>query len=152
MPNGRSDELWIPRERFVEFLRNLPSDSEIGHGVGEGLEDKPISAAEMIDLLQKEKDKYIFVEEQDRAWYIVHIDPEYRDDLISVAESSPLYPPLRHFHDEGLEEVGRFWVLKRPPPGDPEVLVPQLIEQLQAFDPNDPDPRMTHPDPHNYFS
>jgi hypothetical protein len=100
MPNGRSGGFLISRADLEQLLRDVPSDAEIGKTLS-----SRVTTAEFIRMLRKQRKNEIVIEEQDNAWYIVHLGV-HLSAWITVDESSLVHSSFRKCHAQ--------WVRARP--------------------------------------
>lgn len=94
MPNGRSGGFYISREKLEGLLLAMSPDTVIDKSAG-----ATVTVAEALALLAKDGRGQVLIEEQEHAWYIIHLST-----WIAVNESSPLHGGLRRGHSQGLKE------------------------------------------------
>jgi hypothetical protein len=98
MPNGRTGGFRIKLDALAKLLENFPSEAVVAMCVNAAASSqRPRSAtiAEVRNLLGKTRQTELFVEEQDHASYIVHLDD---NEWIVLGGSSPLYDSMRQHH------------------------------------------------------
>ena len=117
MPNGHSGGFLIGRTDLEQLLHVLPKQSVLGRALAEPF-PRPhswvdVDAAAAIAVLGNFVGTRIWVEEQDHAWYILHLDQEVAKGgepdttkWIMVGPESPLFGPLRDRH----QHKWRHWV------------------------------------------
>jgi hypothetical protein len=116
MPNGHSGGYELSKAEFRALLDTFSGDDPIAHalcddpdtpGKIQRLTGLNITTREVGALLDRHKSDRLFIEEQDGAWYIVHIDvprQEVYEDFrlhsswVVATEQSPLFAPLRALH------------------------------------------------------
>ena len=96
MPNGRSGEFDVNKERLERILSALPSEAVVGKSIAAG--DVDVSA--VYRMVSEYPDDLIAVEEQYDRWYIIHLEPiqanpPSAEKWIMVSPESPLFEELR---------------------------------------------------------
>lgn len=97
MPNGRSGGFPIETIDLRRLVEASPESTPIGLLVDGDSEPRHAVAVEIVRLLEKCSEERVAVEEQDRAFYIVHISNE-PIVWVSVDSKSPIFVALREFH------------------------------------------------------
>ena len=92
MPTGRSGGFLIARQQLETLLLALPSHTVVGKTL-----KVPVTAGDAIKLLAEHGANQVAIEEQDHAWYVIHLST-----WISVNESSAIYSGLRQYHGRHL--------------------------------------------------
>ena len=117
MPNGRSGGFLIRRTDLEQLLHALPHQSLLGRALAEPLGPThtwvDVDAAAAITVLSNFVGTRVWVEEQDHAYYVLHLDKEVQEGgepetakWILVSPESPLFGPLRDRHQRNW----RHWV------------------------------------------
>jgi len=96
MPNGRSGEFSIQKEKLEHILNALPSEAVIGTSIVS--DDLDVSAVSRMVI--ECPDDLIWVEEQDDRWYIIHLEPIQAnppnpETWVAVSPESPLFEEMR---------------------------------------------------------
>ena len=101
MPNGRSASFSVSRHDFEQLLNTIPSGAVVGklrllsgpHGEGSS---RALEVLEARQLFAEHLQDRVFVEEQDKKFYIIHLAKrEGATTWIVVREDSPLFAELR---------------------------------------------------------
>lgn len=101
MPNGRSVSFSVSRHDFEQLLNTIPTGTVVGklkllsgpHGEGSS---RALDVLEARQLFAEHLRDRVFVEEQDRKFYIIHLAKrEGATTWIVVREDSPLFAELR---------------------------------------------------------
>jgi len=109
MPNGHSGGFQIHKTDLEQLFKDLPGQSVIGSAMVRRPDGPPswadVDAAAAMSILSAFKGMEVWVEEQDAAWYILHLDHEVQErpepqgeKWIVIASVSPLFGPLRDCH------------------------------------------------------
>jgi hypothetical protein len=111
MPNGRSGGFLMGKTELEGLLRAQREDSTIGRPVAQRptasltSTSTSISAGAAIRMLKEFKPDDVWVEEQDRQYYIIHFDLHVEDAAepnpykwVIVGSESPLFDGLRRHH------------------------------------------------------
>ena len=109
MPNGHSGGFQIHKTDLEQLFNDLPGQSVIGGAMvrqPDGRRSRAdVDAAAAMSLLSAFKGMKVWVEEQDGAWYILHLDHEVQERRepdgarwIVITSESPLFGRLRDCH------------------------------------------------------
>lgn len=101
MPNGRSASFSVSRHDFEQLLNTIPSGTVVGKlklpsGPHGKRSSRTLDVLEARQLFAEHPRDRVFVEEQDRKFYIIHLAKrEGPTAWIVVREDSPLFAELR---------------------------------------------------------
>jgi hypothetical protein len=96
MPNGRSGGFVIETADLEQIVEGVSPDMVVGE-VFTGAKPQETAAADIVRLIQQCSNDRLGVEEQDHAYYIVHLSNSGTKWLI-VDSSSPIFTELRNRH------------------------------------------------------
>ena len=98
MPNGWSGGFYLARLELEKLLAPLEDNSGIGNTT-----KKPVTKAELTEILHNWNDDQLPVEEQDHEWYIMKF-PDTKEWIV-VTSKSPLFEGFRRYHEEWRERA-----------------------------------------------
>jgi hypothetical protein len=104
MPNGRSGGFVMETADLKQLVDAVTGDAVVGR-LTTGLRPQPARADEITRVIEECPHSRIAVEEQDHAFYIIHINNEPVVWLVIPSES-PVFMELRRRHSE--------WMAERP--------------------------------------
>ena len=97
MPNGWSGGFYLARKQLEQLLANCEDSAELGSTT-----KKPVTAADVREIMKHWNDDRLYVEEQDHQWYIMQF-PDTKEWIVVTSES-PLYVDFRQYHEESRKE------------------------------------------------
>ena len=108
MPNGRSGALFIDKRELAGWLSGFAGTQIIGRALGSNPTGRPaeVSADTVSAIVAAYPAERIAVEEQDRAFYVLHlyyplnVDPPDLEKWIMIGSESPLFEELRTRHEQ----------------------------------------------------
>jgi hypothetical protein len=104
MPNGRSGGFIIDEVDLRQLLAAAPIDTPVGLLADEESSTrKRVDALELLDLLGQHARKRYTVEEQDHAFYVIHLREIPTFVYLSVTKDSPISSGLAQRHAQSKE-------------------------------------------------
>jgi hypothetical protein len=103
MPNGRSGGFVLERADLKQLVQAVSQDAVVGK-IAIRFELQPASAAEIARCIDECSEDRVAVEEQDHAFYIVHIGKQPVGTWLSVTSESAIFAELRRHHTQWMSE------------------------------------------------
>jgi hypothetical protein len=99
MPNGRSGGFIIEKADLKRLIKTI-SDANFATIARHPFPPRPVDASEIVQLLEESPKDRFAVEEQDHAWYTIHISNEPEIIWVTIAPDSPVFPEIRQRHEQ----------------------------------------------------
>ena len=105
MPNGRSGGFVIETADLKQLVQAVSGDTVVGKLFTNGPNSPAACAAEIVQLIEDCPHERFPVEEQDRAYYIIHFSND-RNNIrwVVINSTSPLFTELRNRHTRWMAE------------------------------------------------
>jgi hypothetical protein len=110
MPNGRSGGFVIETADLEQLVQAVSSNGAIGKLLTSDLHQRqelglqPVQAEEIARLIEECPHRRFDVEEQDHAYYIVHISNEPNRVWVVISSQSPMFLELRDRHEQWMTD------------------------------------------------
>ena len=98
MPNGRSGGFVIEKADLKQIIKAFPDPTIVGKMRAYSSALRPADALEVARLVNECPNDRIAVEEQDHAFYIIHLSNKPEIIWVMVGAETPLFPELRQRH------------------------------------------------------